>query len=121
MTGRDERGRFTEKNPGGGRKPAEFRTEAKRAICKHITEDELAKLIADCARRKMPWAIKIAAEYIWGVPVQPVDVTTNGESVNFSIQAVDYRTGMDALAPGPVGDSNAPGQDEGSDSGTSVG
>ena len=121
MTGRDERGRFAPGNSGGGRKRREDEDEIKRALDAALPlPDVLAKFVR-AVQRGESWAIALWLAYRWGKPKESVDVTTNGESVNFSIQAVDYRTGMDALAPGPVGDSNAPGQDEGSDSGTSVG
>lgn len=71
--------------------------------------DVLARL-AECAQRRQPWALKLILSYRWGEPVQRAEVSgPDGESLTFGVQAVDYRTGMDALAPGSVRDSDTPG------------
>jgi hypothetical protein len=65
--------------------------------------------------------VKFIYAQVDGPPKAEVDLTSNGETLTFGVQAVDYRTGLDAIAPGSIRDSDTPGDDEGADRGTPLG
>jgi hypothetical protein len=111
VTGRDERGRFLKGGDGGpGRKPLEVKADIVRALNSEITETDAVKLLAACVKRKEGWALKLWFAYLWGEPIQRVEASgPDGERLTFGIQPIDYRTGLDAIAPRPVSDSDTSG------------
>ena len=60
--------------------------------------------------------------HVDGPPKTELDVTSGGERLNMiEVTAVDYRAAITSLAPGPMGDSDAPGESEGTLDGSQVG
>ncbi len=54
--------------------------------------------------------------------IKRTDITTQGEKItDIGVKAVDYRAGLAALAPGSMGDSEAPGEGESSGNGPEMG
>lgn len=81
----------------------------------------IEKAIAQ-AERGDAVARKFLADYLIGQPIQKMEHTgAEGGAMDIEIKGINYRTTIADLAPRSMGDSNPPGEGEGSFDGEKVG
>lgn len=75
---------------------AAFSLNAINALATHLTPDEWAKIVADRARRGMPWAIQLYADLLIEKPTQKHEHTGDVNlNANLTINVVQVGNGGD--------------------------
>jgi len=120
---RDAKGRFTKGNHASpGRKPRATEEEYQDAFYSVVTIERFKRMVEAQARRAEKGDIQafnaIANRVIPIIEKRELS-GTNGEPIR--ITGVDYRTSIANLAPGPVEDSEAPGEDQNTFDGPEMG
>ncbi len=81
---RDEQGRFPKGvsgNPSGRPRKAE-QDEINSLLDKALPLAKVVPLLAECVKRKQPWAITLWLAYRWGKPIERVEHTgKDGEPI----------------------------------------
>lgn len=124
---RQNNGRFGPGNKTGGRKPRANEEEYKRlfrSVVKVKDQKEIIAKAREQAKRGDDRARKFIFDYLYGPPVQRNEHTgAEGGPISHSVEviAIDYRTAVAPLAPRPMGDSTASGEDQDFGDGSPVG
>lgn len=120
---RDEKGRFVKGSAGNphGRPPKEREVRFYEITLATVTfedwRDIVVRAVQD-AKRGDTAARKWLADYLIGTPEQNVSIVADVETRN---TVFDYSAAIVAIAPGPTGDSEAPGESQGHQHGAKVG